>query len=170
MTRKHIVILLCAALAGALLGLVGQTADPNCLMALLFAPGQGLLSGVSGPELFGMANSRHRRPGPSVHPAAPSGSRPVHRLCAGPGSFSHRRTEREPVQWGCGGAMSVHRPLVPLDGGVVHPAHRSAKSASVALPALFAPVQLSGIHPPVLPGAGPCPLPAVPLPPAGEKL
>lgn len=50
MTRKHIVILLCAALAGALLGLAGQAADPNGLMDLLSAPGQGLRElSLSGP-------------------------------------------------------------------------------------------------------------------------
>lgn len=50
MTRKHIVILLCAALAGALLGLAGQAADPSGLMALLSAPGQGLRElSLSGP-------------------------------------------------------------------------------------------------------------------------
>ncbi len=50
MTRKHIAILLCAALAGALLGLAGQTADPNGLMDLLSAPGQGLRElSLSGP-------------------------------------------------------------------------------------------------------------------------
>ena len=37
MTRKHIVILLCAALAGALVGLAGQAVDPNGLMGLLSA-------------------------------------------------------------------------------------------------------------------------------------
>lgn len=50
MTRKHIVILLCAALAGALLGLAGQAVDPNGLMGLLSAPGQGLRElSLSGP-------------------------------------------------------------------------------------------------------------------------
>lgn len=50
MTRKHIVILLCAALAGALLGLAGQAADPSGLMGLLSAPGQGLRElSLSGP-------------------------------------------------------------------------------------------------------------------------
>lgn len=50
MTRKHIVILLCAALAGALLGLAGQAADPSGLMDLLSAPGQGLRElSLSGP-------------------------------------------------------------------------------------------------------------------------
>ena len=50
MTRKHIVILLCAALAGALVGLAGQAVDPNGLMGLLSAPGQGLRElSLSGP-------------------------------------------------------------------------------------------------------------------------
>lgn len=50
MTRKHIVILLCAALAGTLLGLAGQAVDPNDLMGLLSAPGQGLRElSLSGP-------------------------------------------------------------------------------------------------------------------------
>lgn len=50
MTRKHIALLLCAALAGALLGLAGQAADPNGLMDLLSAPGQGLRElSLSGP-------------------------------------------------------------------------------------------------------------------------
>nr|WP_317324720.1 hypothetical protein [uncultured Flavonifractor sp.] len=42
MTRKHIAILLCAALASALLGLAGQAVNPNGLMGLLSASGQGL--------------------------------------------------------------------------------------------------------------------------------
>ncbi len=42
MTRKHIALLLCAALASALLGLAGQAVNPNGLMGLLSASGQGL--------------------------------------------------------------------------------------------------------------------------------
>lgn len=50
MTRKHIVILLCAALAGALLGLAVQAADPSGLTDLLSAPGQGLrVLSLAGP-------------------------------------------------------------------------------------------------------------------------
>lgn len=51
MTRKHIVSLLCAALAGALLGLAGQAVDPSGLMTLLSAPGRGLRAlSLSGPQ------------------------------------------------------------------------------------------------------------------------
>lgn len=50
MTRKHCLLLLCAALAGALLGLAGQAAAPGALTALLSAPGQGLRAlSLSGP-------------------------------------------------------------------------------------------------------------------------
>ena len=50
MTRNHIPPLLCAALAGGLLGLAGQAADPNGLTGLLSAPGQGLRTlSLSGP-------------------------------------------------------------------------------------------------------------------------
>lgn len=50
MTRKHCLLLLCAALAGALLGLAGQSAAPGTLTALLAGPGQGLRAlSLSGP-------------------------------------------------------------------------------------------------------------------------
>lgn len=50
MTRKHCLLLLCAALAGALMGLAGQAAAPGTMTALLTGPGQGLRElSLSGP-------------------------------------------------------------------------------------------------------------------------